>query len=103
MDLARFPGESLGWRVDDRPRVLRGWLPSYSGGRIQGGKLAWIVQLPLWIPFLLFALPTALLWYLDRRRYPAGRCQRCGYDLTGNVSGRCPECGTPIKPEGKKG
>ncbi len=20
-------------------------------------------------------------------------CQKCGYDLTGNVSGRCPECG----------
>lgn len=24
------------------------------------------------------------------------RCRRCGYDLTGNVSGRCPECGTII-------
>jgi hypothetical protein len=24
-----------------------------------------------------------------------GKCG-CGYDLTGNVSGRCPECGTPI-------
>jgi hypothetical protein len=23
----------------------------------------------------------------------AGRCDRCGYDLTGNVSGACPECG----------
>ncbi len=22
-------------------------------------------------------------------------CERCGYDLTGNVSGRCPECGAP--------
>ncbi|MCP4250685.1 MAG: hypothetical protein GY778_26895 [bacterium] len=28
-----------------------------------------------------------------RRRYPRGHCQRCGYDLTGNESGRCPECG----------
>ena len=24
----------------------------------------------------------------------AGRCAHCGYDLTGNVSGKCPECGT---------
>lgn len=24
----------------------------------------------------------------------AGRCRMCGYDLTGNVTGRCPECGT---------
>jgi len=23
-------------------------------------------------------------------------CCRCGYDLRGNVSGKCPECGTPI-------
>jgi hypothetical protein len=23
-------------------------------------------------------------------------CHNCGYNLTGNVSGRCPECGTPI-------
>lgn len=25
---------------------------------------------------------------------PANRCTNCGYDLTGNVSGVCPECGT---------
>jgi hypothetical protein len=24
------------------------------------------------------------------------RCVRCGYNLTGNVSGICPECGTPV-------
>ena len=23
-------------------------------------------------------------------------CTRCGYCLTGNVSGVCPECGTPV-------
>lgn len=27
------------------------------------------------------------------REYPSGYCQSCGYDLTGNESGRCPECG----------
>lgn len=26
----------------------------------------------------------------------AGVCQLCGYDLTGNVSGRCSECGAAI-------
>ncbi len=25
-----------------------------------------------------------------------GRCTKCDYDLTGNVSGRCPECGARI-------
>lgn len=25
-----------------------------------------------------------------------GVCIRCGYNLTGNMSGRCPECGTDV-------
>ena len=29
-----------------------------------------------------------------RERRAKGQCARCGYDLTGNVSGVCPECGT---------
>ena len=29
----------------------------------------------------------------DHAKYPPGHCQKCGYNLTGNVSGRCPECG----------
>jgi rRNA maturation protein Nop10 len=24
------------------------------------------------------------------------KCAECGYDLTGNLSGRCPECGTQL-------
>jgi hypothetical protein len=34
----------------------------------------------------------------DKRmgRYPIGHCQTCGYNLTGNVSGACPECGTAV-------
>lgn len=39
--------------------------------------------------------------YRRRRRarlaVAAGRCAACGYDLTGNQSGRCPECGTPAR------
>lgn len=27
---------------------------------------------------------------------PTFRCEKCRYDLTGNISGVCPECGTPI-------
>jgi hypothetical protein len=47
---------------------------------------------------------TVLLWYwwpvLRGRASPAldpdvPHCTRCGYNLTGNVSGVCPECGTP--------
>ena len=52
-------------------------------------------SIPLWFPFLLTAIPTAFLWYRDRRRVLPGHC-RCGYDLTGNTSGKCPECGRAI-------
>jgi len=31
------------------------------------------------------------------RRSRKGLCIACGYDLTGNVSGACPECGTMIQ------
>jgi hypothetical protein len=29
-------------------------------------------------------------------RLRAGQCMHCGYDLTGNVSGICPECGQAV-------
>ncbi len=34
------------------------------------------------------------IWLFIRSRRPrAGHCMSCGYDLTGNTSGQCPECG----------
>jgi hypothetical protein len=58
------------------------------------GDSMFAVDMPFWIIALAVALPTAPLWWFDRRAYPPGHCAKCGYDLTGNVSGRCPECGT---------
>jgi predicted amidophosphoribosyltransferase len=54
-----------------------------------------------WI-LLLAILPV--LWLLRRLIRPrpvAGQCNTCGYNLTANTSGVCPECGTPAaqKPE----
>jgi hypothetical protein len=52
---------------------------------------------PLWMQFLGVAIPTAGLWLVGfGRRIPAGHCQQCGYNLTGNTSGVCPECGEKI-------
>jgi hypothetical protein len=65
-----------------------GLLPFSPGNRM--------AVIPLWIPFLLFAMPTAFLWWLDRRRISPGHCRQCGYNLTGNLSGVCPECGEEI-------
>ena len=49
--------------------------------------------IPLWIPFVLVGVPTGFLWWTDRRRISCHCCRKCGYDLTGNMSGICPECG----------
>jgi hypothetical protein len=58
--------------------------------------------MPYWfIEFVLVLLPLmwALRWYKERHRHKPGFCSTCGYNLTGNVSGICPECGTPIPPD----
>ena len=52
-------------------------------------------SIPLWIPFAAVGAPTVVLWFLGRRRPKPGHCRRCGYNLTGNTSGICPECGEP--------
>ena len=56
------------------------------------------VGFPVWIPFVLIAVPTIVAWRRDRR-FPPGHCQKCGYDLTGNESGVCSECGTECAKE----
>ena len=52
---------------------------------------------PYWfLAALTAALPLLSPWRARRHRrrlLALGRCPRCGYDLTGNVSGVCPECG----------
>lgn len=53
-----------------------------------------------WLVVALMATSGAAAWtdrLLKRALTRASRCSTCGYDLTGNVSGRCPECGTEIK------
>ncbi len=49
----------------------------------------------VWTTSALLGAPCYLLCskWLARRDPPYKCCQRCGYNLTGNVSGRCPECG----------
>jgi hypothetical protein len=58
--------------------------------------------IPDWFPFLASVVlygaasfAAFWLWQSFRacRRRRRGRCVTCGYDLRGNVSGTCPECG----------
>ncbi len=59
--------------------------------------LAWTLTI------LSFGAPVfAYFWcrryvaWCNRHIPPAPRCVECGYNLTGNVSGVCPECGERI-------
>lgn len=64
------------------------------------------IIVPLWTVALTFGTCALVVWRhpvigiirgLRRRRDGAEYCSGCGYNLTGNVSGRCPECGTAVK------
>ena len=58
------------------------------------------LTLPFWLPaVLLFAYPIVAYYRGPRRRQrwrDKGLCLHCAYDLTGNVSGICPECGEQL-------
>ena len=53
------------------------------------------IVVPLWLPTL--ALSGLLLWAATVRRTLPPNARACGYDLMGNVSGNCPECGQPTR------
>lgn len=58
-----------------------------------------IGTIPYFVALMIPAL--AAYWVAGRgMRSPApGFCEKCDYNLTGNVSGKCPECGTPVNPD----
>lgn len=68
------------------------WRPMFMSIPRTGGT-CWYVGVPMWIIFGIVAGTTAFLWNRDRLAFPRGHCATCGYNLTGNVSGTCPECG----------
>jgi hypothetical protein len=104
-----FFGDTPGWHLSRNDMIVRGgrygvniggsgqrsYYFSYAGQIYSRG-----VALPYWIILLLTAILPAL-WLRDhlagRRRSQTGLCQSCGYNLTGNTSGVCPECGQAIK------
>ena len=83
-----------------RRRALR--IVMWTGGLLSVliAAAGFVLRLPLLVPLALVLVPTLASAFLLRKhgRRP-GRCRACGYDLTGNQSGRCPECGTPAKAQ----
>jgi hypothetical protein len=76
---------------------------------IKGLEMVSLGVIPYWATFLIMWVVCAGGWLVTsslhrrvrgglraarhRRHVVRGRCGSCGYDMTGNVSGRCPECG----------
>jgi hypothetical protein len=62
-------------------------------------SVMYAISIPPWLPVVFFCVAPGVAFArgplrrrLFRRR---GLCEVCAYDLTGNISGVCPECGEP--------
>jgi hypothetical protein len=102
----RTVGHSFATEYLDPP-LIRNWgvrpaMPAPSWSRLRhfglvlpsiayGGTIQY--RLPLWILLLISAIPAPFVWG-GSHRTSLGHCPRCNYNLTGNTSGICPECGT---------
>jgi hypothetical protein len=111
---------SLGIRIGEGSRPKRLYLEqSYpvnvhpfhvgKGFWLQPGDVVWgnpprrqfWLRAPLSLPLFLIAIPTAWLWYTDRRARP-WQCAKCRYDLRGLEGMVCPECGSVHESGGPK-
>ena len=77
----------------------------WAGLKIRGAGSPFnssVVAIPLWLS-LLVAAALAVPWVKEQARWARslmnvhGTCTVCSYDLTGNTSGVCPECGTAVR------
>ena len=81
--------------------ALYGFLFPFTFGQVHwtGHLSEWWVRCAIWAAPL-WAILWAWLFVRLRNRLlvaqAGSRCLECGYDLTGNVSGRCSECGAAV-------
>ena len=94
--IGELPNRPQGWHFykrhnPSRSRILAWspavWLPLY-----EASGQSWALVLPLWMPLIVFAIPTSILFYRDHKPQP-WQCPKCRYDLRGLEGGVCPECG----------
>jgi hypothetical protein len=76
--------------------VFMNWSPGEQILKMQLVSVQfWLILSVLAVLFTAFVLPT--LWrILKRSPRVCPPCLNCSYNLTGNTSGTCPECGTPL-------
>ncbi len=93
---------------DTLDRILQAFMMGYGFGFLSpfidhgdddpGHKMGWFVLLALGLYLFLSGR-----WFIARLTrglaWPGGgTCPKCGYDITGVDSPRCPECGTKLPP-----
>lgn len=76
------------WIQDAVAVVLPEAVPDRASWKIAGAVRVVLIATP--------GLIVAALIAATGRKPEPNRCRSCGYDLTGNTSGRCPECGSPV-------
>ncbi len=86
------------------PALTAGLLPRHTMCKCEHNyyhiPIAWLVIASAAMSWVSWAA-----WARRRRVARDGACSVCAYNLTGNVSGVCPECGTATvagRPEGGK-
>lgn len=92
------------WGASLRGRRLVGWCISGTliNAAFDFGVIAGLFEGWVYIPIVVAGLAVfiGLLHAIGRRPSLRARfttaCNSCSYNLTGNLSGFCPECGTPI-------
>lgn len=67
----------------------------------RGGRHIQLFAMPFWAIVLLSGSVSLSLKLSSTRHHLAKdkSCDSCGYNLTGNISGVCPECGTKVQQE----
>ncbi|MDB5290092.1 MAG: hypothetical protein JWL69_1333 [Phycisphaerales bacterium] len=58
--------------------------------------MAIVFAASVFVPWQWLLLRRLLRLQRTAQRAERGQCRICGYDLTGNVSGTCPECGQKV-------
>ena len=81
------------WTDLDRHGFEINWAFEFESGITASSIEYRFIGVPLWLFVFMAGFPPECLWYRDRRRQP-GLCLKCGYDLRGNTSGVCPDCGS---------
>jgi hypothetical protein len=88
------PDRGAGWFLAPNKAEYVVWwfVPGWVGRNGPG------IILPLWIPISVIGMASVFRLLKSGRRLLKGHCP-CGYNLHGNQSGVCPECGRPTNRE----